>query len=85
MSSDEQKAIQKITAFKNDYQMISDRLSEVQMEFSEHLAVLDALKGLDGGRKCHRLVGGVLVERRVEQVIPALETNLSGVHCIILE
>ena len=79
-STEEQKAIQNIAAFKNDYQMISERLSEVQMEFTEHRAVLDVLRGLETGRKCHRLVGGVLVERTVEQVIPALETNLAGVH-----
>lgn len=83
MSTEEQqKAIQKINAFKNDYQMMSERLSEVQMEYSEHMAVLDALKGLEKGRKCHRLIGGVLVERTVEQVVPAIETNLAGVQTI---
>ena len=31
-------------------------------------------------RKCFRLVGGVLVERTVKDVVPALETNRSGVR-----
>lgn len=30
-------------------------------------------------RKCFRMIGGVLVERSVKEVLPALETNLAGV------
>lgn len=37
--------------------------------------VLDALKGVDPDRKCFRMVGGVLVERTVKEVVPALENN----------
>ena len=37
--------------------------------------VVDVLKGVEGGRRCFRLVGGVLVERTVKEVLPALERN----------
>ena len=37
--------------------------------------VIDVLKGVEGERKCFRLVGGVLVERSVKEVLPALEHN----------
>lgn len=37
--------------------------------------VIDTLKDVDPSRKCFRLVGGVLVERTVKEVLPALETN----------
>ena len=33
----------------------------------------------DPSRICFRLVGGVLVERTVKDVVPALRTNLEGV------
>ncbi len=33
----------------------------------------------DPNRKCFRLIGGVLVERTVKEVLPALQTNLEGV------
>lgn len=37
--------------------------------------VIDTLKDVDASRKCFRLVGGVLVERTVKEVLPALESN----------
>lgn len=42
--------------------------------FSSSL-VIDTLKDVDPSRKCFRLVGGVLVERTVKEVLPALEAN----------
>lgn len=36
----------------------------------------------DPMRKCFRMIGGVLVERNVKDVLPALETNLTGVSML---
>ena len=41
--------------------------------------VIETLKETDGARKCFRMVGGVLVERTVAEVLPAVEANYSGV------
>ena len=41
----------------------------------EHESVLKALEGLDPERKCFRQVGGVLVERTVGEVVPAVKNN----------
>lgn len=38
---------------------------------------------MDGERKCFRLVGGVLVERNVKQVLPALISNKEGIMEVI--
>ena len=37
--------------------------------------VIENLKDVDPERKCFRLVGGVLVERTVKDVLPALCSN----------
>lgn len=42
--------------------------------------VIDTLKEVDPSRKCYRLVGGVLVERTVKEVLPALENNKEQVQ-----
>lgn len=39
---------------------------------------------MDASRKCFRLVGGVLVERTVKEVLPALESNKEQVIIIII-
>lgn len=37
--------------------------------------VIDTLKTVDTSRKCFRLIGGVLVEQTVKEVLPQLESN----------
>ncbi len=41
--------------------------------------VIEALNPLDPQRQCHRLINGVLVERTVGQVLPALSVNYEKV------
>ena len=37
--------------------------------------MIETLNEVDGNRKCFRMVGGVLVERTVKEVLPSLENN----------
>ena len=48
---------------------------EVLVCLQEHEAVIKALSNLDPDRKCFRLVGEVLVERTVSEVLPAVSAN----------
>jgi len=41
--------------------------------------VIDSLEGLEPSRKCYRLINGVLVERTVGEVLPALKSTRDGV------
>lgn len=45
--------------------------------------VLDTLTPLDGERKCFRMINGVLVERTVKDVLPALQTNADGLKKVL--
>ncbi|MGI4816129.1 MAG: prefoldin subunit [Janthinobacterium lividum] len=47
--------------------------------------VLETLDPLPGTRKCFRMINGVLVERTVEDVIPALKTNSEGLKKVLDE
>ena len=33
-------------------------------------------------RKCFRMIGGILAERTVDEVLPAIQTNLEGVSLL---
>lgn len=45
--------------------------------------VIETLKEVDDERRCFRLVGGVLVERTVKDVLPALVNNKEQVNIFI--
>ncbi|KER19525.1 hypothetical protein T265_11729 [Opisthorchis viverrini] len=45
--------------------------------------VIKVLQGVDPNRKCMRIIGNVLIERRVKDILPALETNVQKMtECI---
>nr|XP_033780249.1 prefoldin subunit 2 [Geotrypetes seraphini] len=62
---------------------MASKAAELEMELNEHSLVIDTLKEVDPNRKCYRMVGGVLVERTVKEVLPALENNKEQIHKII--
>jgi chaperonin cofactor prefoldin len=45
--------------------------------------VLETLEPLPEDRKCFRMINGVLVERTVKDVIPALKTNSEGLKQVL--
>ena len=47
--------------------------------------VLDTLDPLPPDRKCFRMINGVLVERTVKDVKPALQTNSEGLKKVLEE
>lgn len=81
-----QEIQQNYTRLQNELQSLANKIGELEQESEEHSLVLttlnEALQG-EPDRKCFRLVGGVLVERTVKDVVPALETNRSGIQTVI--
>ncbi|ORX59009.1 Prefoldin beta-like protein [Hesseltinella vesiculosa] len=70
---------QQYNQYKNELQSLAQKIGELESEVEEHKLVIDSISPLEPERKCFRMVGGVLVERTVKEVLPALETNYSGV------
>uniref|UniRef100_A0A3P9LUG7 Prefoldin subunit 2 n=1 Tax=Oryzias latipes TaxID=8090 RepID=A0A3P9LUG7_ORYLA len=60
---------------RQEQRSMASKAAELEMDINEHSLVIETLKEVDPSRKCYRLVGGVLVERTVKEVLPALENN----------
>ena len=56
-------------------QDLAIKINTLEMDKTEHELVMAALKPLDPNRKCFRMIGNVVVERTVSEVLPAVEKN----------
>ncbi|XP_041738489.2 prefoldin subunit 2 [Coregonus clupeaformis] len=68
---------------RSEQRSMASKAAELEMEINEHSLVIETLKDVDPTRKCFRLVGGVLVERTVKEVLPALESNKEQISKIV--
>ena len=62
---------------------IASRLLDRQMDLDEHQLVIKTLETQDGGKKAWRLVGDVLVERRVDVVLPEVKKNAENLKGLV--
>merc|ERR1712021_235395 len=72
-----------LQSLRNEQRQMANKLSELQMDLNEHKLVIETLDKVDKDRRCFRLVGGVLVERKVGEVEPALIGNSSKLTKLI--
>tara|TARA_B100001540_G_scaffold51077_2_gene46098 strand:+ start:1172 stop:1759 length:588 start_codon:yes stop_codon:yes gene_type:complete len=71
----EQDVLRHYEQLSSDCDAARSKIQELQNQAKEHELVVDAIKDLDPERKCFRQVGGVLVERKVKEVLPAVRGN----------
>eukprot|EP00658_Telonema_sp_P-2_P070675 TRINITY_DN600_c0_g1_i8.p2 TRINITY_DN600_c0_g1~~TRINITY_DN600_c0_g1_i8.p2 ORF type:complete len:146 (-),score=62.25 TRINITY_DN600_c0_g1_i8:152-589(-) len=71
--------IQQFQKLKNEKNDISSKMAEIKMDKNEHEMCIKTMKPFDQSRKCWRLVGGVLVERTVGEVLPAIKENVENI------
>ncbi|KAI9307643.1 Prefoldin beta-like protein [Cunninghamella echinulata] len=79
----EAELTQQYNQYKNELQSMAQKIGELESEVEEHKLVIDGISPLEPERKCFRMVGGVLVERTIKEVLPALENNHSGIQQVI--
>ncbi|XP_042021724.1 probable prefoldin subunit 2 [Salvia splendens] len=70
-------------SMRNEINQIYSKITELEMEVSEHSLVVNAIKPLDPSRRCYRMIGGVLVERTIREVLPAVQRNKEGLEEVI--
>lgn len=68
---------------RNQQRNLINNLNTLEMDLKEHKTVIDTLKTVETGRKCFRLIGGVLCEQTVEVVLPQLVQNKEQLEKLI--
>ncbi|XP_058721904.1 prefoldin subunit 2 [Vicia villosa] len=79
----EQAVANMYAAMRSDLNQIYTKITELEMEVSEHSLVLNAIQPLDQSRRCYRMIGGVLVERTIKEVLPAVQRNKEGLEEVV--
>lgn len=82
----EQAIVMKFKQLLEERNALSSAAIDRRTEVAEHDLVIKTLEPLDGGRRCYRLLGDVLVERTVSEVLPSVQeqkTNLLTVRTSI--
>lgn len=64
-------------------QQYMQKIAELEVDRNEHILVEDTLQGIDPSRRAYRLVGDVLVERNVKEVLPSVTQNKDKVKQIL--
>ncbi|BGP29462.1 Cochaperone prefoldin complex subunit [Rhodotorula toruloides] len=75
VATDQEIAVQ-LRQRQGELQALVQKITELEREAEEHSLVIETLQEARQStpdRKCFRLVGGVLVERTVKDVLPQLE------------
>jgi prefoldin subunit 2 len=79
----EEEILRHYNALRQDQGKLMSRIAELDGERHEHALVLQTLKPLEPTRRCHRLVGGALVERTVATVTPEVENALAQIDNVL--
>ncbi|CAI5511351.1 unnamed protein product [Closterium sp. Naga37s-1] len=79
----EKEIIARWNELRADIQRLYSRIAEHEQELAEHRLVSAAIEGMDPSRRCFRAVGGVLVERRIGEVVPAVARNAAALDAVV--
>eukprot|EP00933_Yihiella_yeosuensis_P063995 TRINITY_DN67304_c0_g1_i1.p1 TRINITY_DN67304_c0_g1~~TRINITY_DN67304_c0_g1_i1.p1 ORF type:complete len:141 (-),score=51.73 TRINITY_DN67304_c0_g1_i1:108-530(-) len=81
---DEEPTPQQVAAtfqqIEKECTMMINKVAELEQELNEHSLVVKAFEKVEPTRRCFRMVGGVLVERTVAEVKPAVEGNMEKIQ-----
>jgi len=64
-----------LSYMREQCQDLAIKINTMDLDKTEHELVIKALEPLDPARKCFRMIGNVVVERTVAEVLPAVRKN----------
>lgn len=79
----EQQVIASYRGMRSEIKQLAEKMAELEVEMSEHQRVMDTLTPMEDSRKAYRMVGGILVERTVKEVLPAVTNNKQGIEQVM--
>ena len=54
---------------------LASKVNAMELDKTEHSLVIQALEPLPTDRKCFRMIGNIVVERTIAEVLPAVKKN----------
>jgi len=81
-AKNQQEIVAKFQQLRENQRNIATKITELDQDIKEHETVIEALKDVDPDRKCFQMIGGVLTEKTVKDVVPNLEdkkTKINGI------
>ncbi|KAF7458137.1 Prefoldin subunit 2 [Cryptosporidium felis] len=86
MSTDKERiSREQISQLDRKLKALNSKISELSQDSKEHGLVLNAFEKVEPERRCFRVIGGVMVERTVRTVKPALEKEKAALDSAISE
>ncbi|KAL7484667.1 hypothetical protein ACHAW6_014099 [Cyclotella cf. meneghiniana] len=79
----EQEILNTYRQMQAEMQSLIQQLTKFEMERNEHALVEETLQPLDPDRRAFRLVGGVLVERTVREVLPTVKEHRANLDALV--
>ncbi|KAK1943617.1 Prefoldin subunit 2 [Phytophthora citrophthora] len=79
----EQQVVATYKSLRAEVRQMAEKIAELEVETTEHDRVIQTLNELPNDRKAYRMVGGVLVERTVQEVLPAVTANRDGIAQVL--
>jgi len=84
MDQDAQQYVQQqLQGMKSEIIAMENKLTELDVDRREHDLVIGTISKLEPERKCFRLIGGVLAERTVKELLPTLEANKKNIELLM--
>jgi len=80
---DRQEAAAKFRELQSECASLINKITELEMDRNEHRLVEETLTPLEENRRAFRLVGGILVERTVGEVLPSVISNRNNLDQLI--
>eukprot|EP00608_Synchroma_pusillum_P011404 CAMPEP_0198428650 /NCGR_PEP_ID=MMETSP1452-20131203/6690_1 /TAXON_ID=1181717 /ORGANISM="Synchroma pusillum, Strain CCMP3072" /LENGTH=160 /DNA_ID=CAMNT_0044149047 /DNA_START=20 /DNA_END=502 /DNA_ORIENTATION=+ len=79
----QQQIIERYKEMRTRCQELAEKGANMRQDLEEHQSVIRRLSSMDSGRKAYRLLGGVLTEQTVGEVLPAVTSTAANITAVV--